>query len=70
MLSKFGNAQNSTNKDSSRFSNSLHIQYTDERAICKVEFEPQILEKARITNQQAGETNFHIFGEMFHMDAE
>ena len=65
LLEAFGNAKTVRNDNSSRFGKLLKAQFTKDRGelvgACIVSY---LLEKSRITRQNAEERNFHIFFQM------
>jgi len=62
VLEAFGNAKTLRNNNSSRFGRWMEVHFEPTRGyICGCKIENYLLEKCRVTFQQAGERNFHIF---------
>ena len=65
MLESFGNAATLRNDNSSRFGKLIHLQFRPGHStLIGAKIDIYLLEQARITSQQEGERNFHIFYEL------
>merc|ERR1711966_320136 len=61
ILEAFGNAATSHNHNSSRFGKFLQLHFDDASSIVGLQLRTYLLEKARVTYQDVGELNYHIF---------
>ncbi|EKX73815.1 myosin, putative [Theileria equi strain WA] len=74
LLETFGNASTIRNFNSSRYGKFIELQYVktapDRSRICGATIETYLLEKVRVTQQQQGERNYHIFHQLVAAFAE
>ena len=67
VLEAFGNARTLRNDNSSRFGKFISMQFNPEGAakdpncLCGARMDTYLLEAIRVSNQQEGERNYHIF---------
>lgn len=61
VLEAFGNAKTRRNHNSSRFGKFFKLQFSQNNAIAGGHIETFLLELARVTHRQEGDTSFHIF---------
>eukprot|EP00392_Amoebophrya_sp_AT5.2_P004904 g4913.t1 len=67
LLEAFGNARTLRNDNSSRFGKFIELQFKPESSaavnyrLCGARIHTYLLEKVRVTEQQEGERNFHLF---------
>eukprot|EP00915_Cephaloidophora_sp_WS-2016_P006523 GHVH01008805.1.p1 GENE.GHVH01008805.1~~GHVH01008805.1.p1 ORF type:complete len:723 (-),score=106.87 GHVH01008805.1:1609-3777(-) len=65
VMESFGNAKTQRNDNSSRFGKFIRIFYDENLLINSTSVETYLLEKCRLTNFNAVETNYHVFYQMF-----
>ena len=81
ILEAFGNARTLRNDNSSRFGKFIELQFSGGKSLQRLtgaKIQTYLLEKVRVTDQQEGERNFHIFyqccaarmagGGLYHLD--
>jgi len=64
LLEAFGNAKTLRNDNSSRFGKFIELQFASMNRhyrLCGARIHTYLLEKIRVTDQQEGERNFHLF---------
>ncbi|EGD83184.1 hypothetical protein PTSG_03815 [Salpingoeca rosetta] len=61
LLEAFGNAGTVNNHNSSRFGKFVDLHFSTQSSLTSATMKTYLLEASRVTAQQAGERNFHIF---------
>ncbi|GAV03225.1 hypothetical protein RvY_13683-2 [Ramazzottius varieornatus] len=65
LLEAFGNAKTSLNNNSSRFGKHIRLNFDSSGKVLGATLSGYLLEKCRLTRQNPGESNFHIFHLLF-----
>ena len=69
-MESFGNAKTVRNNNSSRFGKYMDLYFGTNKKIVNGNIKKYLLEKSRIVYQQAGERNYHVFFQIFHLPAD
>ncbi|KAJ0410277.1 hypothetical protein P43SY_002609 [Pythium insidiosum] len=70
LLESFGNAKTKRNDNSSRFGKFAQLQFDHAGSLVGARCETYLLEKSRVVGQALGERNYHVFYQIFRLDAD